>query len=102
MSRTCRSTSLPSAARESAQCPEPPGQFSVRGNLQKRNTRGCSPIWPRHAAGIQESHAVENFISRDVGVPMENDFCVVGLFVRRNVDEMEPNSVSFQVARERP
>src|SRR5213079_1904226 len=84
-----------SAARELAQCPEPPGQFPTRGNLQKRDARRCAAIRPGDAARIEESNTAQDFISRHMSVTVKHDVHVLQRIVRRNVNESKPNSISI-------
>jgi hypothetical protein len=86
----------------SAQRRQPPLHFSIRGNFQVRDARRRSAIRPRDASRIQKEHAAHTFVSRHMGVAVEDDVDIFRRVVRRDMNQSKPNSVPLQVDRERP
>src|SRR5437764_3577592 len=93
---------MPRARSRLTQAGQPPENSSLSGNLEGSDAWGCALVWPGHAAGVQEKHAVLLFIARHVRVAVQEDVDILWRLRRRNMNEAAADSVSFQVNRQGP
>jgi len=64
--------------------------------------RGGAAIGAGDAAGVEEANAGDDFVSRNVGVAVEDDLGAGGRLGRRNVGEMQAKAFALEVERPRP
>jgi len=77
-------------------------QGLIGRDSQVSNARRCAAIRSRHATGIEKAHAADNFVSRHMGVTMEQDVAVVRRTIGRDVLQSKAQTIAPEIDHNRP
>ncbi len=78
-----------------------PVYFSI-DNLEPRHARSCAAVRSRDATGIQKQNAATFFISRHMGMTMQNNIDIIGRNIRWNVLQPKFQSAADKIDNQRP